>query len=438
MSAIDPYPQTESRPARGRVHIQGLRWWIAALLLLATLISYIDRLTLSILAPTICNELHLSNLQYAGINVWFLLAYSLGQTLFGKLQDRLGTKLGLFIAMSVWSVAEMLHAAVRTLGGLSFVRFILGAGEGGHWPAAIKGVAEWFPPNQRALAMGIVNTGATLGSTIAPPLIVWLQLSFGWRATFILTGLLGFVWLAVWLFCFHLPGRHPWIQTHELQLIQSSNFAKEPPSADRSWKALLRNRKVMAIVLARLLGDPVWWLYLVWLPLYLSRAHNLDLKGIGFSVWIPFLFADIGALTGGWFSGWLIRHGRQPVRARFIAIVFAATLTPAGAFVFAVPSEITAIALISLVLFAFQFWINNVQTLVTDLFPNRIVASVSGLSGTGAGIGAMIFTLCTGWVVDRFGYAPILILSGLLIPAATVALMGLLFSANDLKSVAQS
>lgn len=436
MSAIDPYPQTESRPARDKGCIPGLRWWVAALLLLATLISYIDRLTLSILAPTICSELHLSNLQYAGINVWFLLAYSLGQTFFGKLQDRLGTKLGLFVAMTVWSVAEMLHAAVRTLNGLSFVRFILGAGEGGHWPAAIKGVAEWFPANQRALAMGIVNTGATLGSTIAPPLIVWLQLSFGWRTTFILTGLLGFVWLAAWLFCFHLPCRHPWIQTRELKLIQSDVAVKQTPSTDRNWLALLRNRKVIAIVVARLLGDPVWWLYLVWLPLYLSRAHHLDLKEIGFSVWVPFLFADIGALTGGWFSGWLIRHGRQPIRARFIAIVFAATLTPAGAFVFAAPSESAAIALISLVLFAFQFWINNVQTLVTDLFPNQVVGSVSGLSGTGAGIGAMIFTLGTGWVVDRFGYAPILILSGLLIPAATTALIGLLFNPNNLKSTA--
>ena len=438
MSAIDPYPQTESRPARDGNRIPSLRWWIAILLLLATLISYFDRLTLSVLAPAICSDLHLTNLQYAGINVWFLLAYSLGQTVFGKLQDRLGTKVGLFVAMTVWSVAEVLHATIRTLGGLSFFRFMLGAGEGGHWPAAIKGVAEWFPLKQRALAMGIVNTGAALGSTIAPPLIIWLQLSFGWRTTFIVTGLLGFVWLAIWQFFYYAPERHPWIQARELELIQSDTVARHTAPTDGSWFALLRNRNVMAIVIARFLGDPVWWLYLVWLPLYLFRARNLDLQQIGYSVWVPFLFADIGALSGGWFSGWLIRHGRQPVRARLTAIVFAAVLTPAGALVFAAPSEITAIALISLVLFAFQFWINNVQTLVSDIFPNQVVASVSGLAGTGAGVGAMIFTLGTGWVVDHFGYTPILILSGLLIPAATVALFGVSRDPNDTRAAAQS
>lgn len=438
MSAVDPYLQTESQSAHHTFRVPGLRWWIATLLLTATLISYIDRLTLSVLAPAICNDLRLTNLQYAEINVWFLLAYSLGQVVFGKLQDRLGTRSGLFLAMAVWSVAEMLHAATRTLGGLSFFRFILGAGEGGHWPAAIKGVAEWFPANQRAFAMGIVNTGATLGSTVAPPLIVWLQLSYGWRATFIVTGLLGFVWLALWVFCYHVPGRHPWIQTRELELIQSNVQAKPVGLADRGWLALLRNRKARAIVAARLLGDPVWWLYLVWLPLYLARVRNLDLKEIGFSLWVPFLFADIGALSGGWFSGWLIRHGRQPVRARITAIILAASLTPAGALVYAVRSEITAIALISLVLFAFQFWINNVQTLATDFFPNDLVASVSGLAGAGAGVGAMIFTLGTGWVVDRLGYAPILILSGLLIPLATVALIGLSRKPMGLASGVQS
>lgn len=425
MSAIDPYLQTETRSGRGAFRVPGLRWWIAVLLLLATLISYIDRLTLSILAPAICDDLHLSALQYAGINVGFLLAYSAGQTIFGKLQDRIGTKIGLFIAMTVWSVSEIMHAATRTLGGLSFFRFFLGIGEGGHWPAAIRGVAEWFPANQRALAMGIVNSGATLGSTIAPPLIVWLQLSFGWRTTFIITGLFGFVWLVLWLICYFTPERHPWINARELELIRSDVRPGEVRSADLGWIALLRNRKVLAIVLARLLGDPVWWLYLVWLPLYLSRARHLDLKEIGFSVWVPFLFADIGALSGGWFSGWLIRRGKKPVSARFIAIILGAALTPAGTLVFSVRSEIAAIALISLVLFAFQFWINNVQTLATDFFPNQLVGSVSGLAGTGAGVGATIFTLCTGWVVGSCGYAPVLILSGLLIPVATLALVHL-------------
>ncbi|HTZ58371.1 MAG TPA: MFS transporter [Acidobacteriaceae bacterium] len=414
--------------------VTGLRWWIAALLFAATLISYIDRLTLSILAPTICTDLHLSNLQYAGINVWFLAAYSLGQTVFGKMQDQIGTKRGLSIAMVIWSIAETAQAFTRGLFSLSFFRFFLGLGEGGHWPAAIKGVAEWFPKQERALGMGIVNTGATLGSALAPPLIVWLQFSFGWRATFVVTGLLGFLWLAFWGLCYQSPAKHRALGPVELAFIQkgTSEVAEVVPEA--RWSSLLRNRQVQGIVVSRFLGDPVWWLYLVWLPLYLSRARGLTLKAIGVSAWIPFLCADAGALLGGWFSGWLIRRNWKPSRARAAAIWFATVLAPIGMFVSGAKSEAGAIALISVVLFAFQFWVNNVQTLTSDLFPNHLVASISGLAGTGAGLGAMIFIFCTGWIVDHFGYTPVLLLSGLLVPAATGSLMWLTADAQEART----
>ena len=414
--------RSAKRLHRAGFTVPGLRWWIAGLLLAATLISYIDRLTLSILAPAICADLKLSNLQYAGINVWFLLAYSLGQTLFGRLQDRMGTKFGLTVAMTMWSIAEVLHAFTRSLRGLSFFRFCLGFGEGGHWPAAIKGVAEWFPRKERAFAMGIVNTGATLGSTIAPLLVVWLQLSFGWRTTFIVTGLMGFFWLVVWVVCYQAPALHPWLHPREHETIQADRFRERSIAEDAGLLKLLKNPMVLGICLARFLGDPVWWIYLVWLPLYLARARGLDLKTIGLSVWLPYLCADVGALLGGYSSGWLIRRGKSPVHARFIAIVFAALLTPAGIFVLAVQSLAATLALISAVLFAFQFWINNVQTLAGDFFPNELVASISGLGGTSAGIGAMVVTLFTGWVVDHFGYSPMLVLSALLVPAATLAL----------------
>jgi ACS family hexuronate transporter-like MFS transporter len=379
-------------------------------------------LTLSVLAPTICNDLHLSNFQYAGISVWFLLAYSFGQTVFGKLQDRIGTKVGLSIAMILWSIAETAQAATRGLFSLCAFRFVLGLGEGGHWPAAIKGVAEWFPIKERALGMGIVNTGATLGSAAAPPLIVWLALSFGWRTTFIATGLLGFAWLMLWLRCYQPPQDHAWLRTAELDLIQKDAVLVEHGRVAPTWRALLKNRQVQGIVLARFLGDPVWWLYLVWLPLYLSRARGLSLKAIGMTAWIPFLCADAGALAGGWFSGWLIGRGWKPLRARRTAIVLAATLAPVGIMIAGARSEAWAVALISVVLFGFQFWVNNVQTLTSDFFPNELVASISGLAGTGAGVGAMIFMFSTGWIVDHFGYTPVLIVSGLLIPAATAAL----------------
>jgi ACS family hexuronate transporter-like MFS transporter len=403
--------------------IIGLRWWIAVLLLVATLISYIDRLTLSVLAPVICDTLRLTNLQYASVSVWFLLAYSLGQTLFGALQDVLGTKRGLSIAMAIWSLAEAAQAAVSGLNGLRTLRFFLGLGEGGHWPAAIKGIAEWFPREERALGIGIINTGATLGSALAPPLIVWMQMSFGWRFTFVATGILGFVWLGVWALCYQIPTQHRWLSDGELKWIESNSAGLAGTTRLAGWLSLLRDRRVLGIVLARFLGDPVWWFFLVWLPLYLYRARGMSLKSIGLSAWVPFLLADAGALSGGWFSGWLIRRGSKPAHARGIAIALATLLAPCGILIGAVRSELAAIALISIVLFAFQFWVNNVQTLPSDFFPSEAVASVSGLAGTGAGIGAMIFTFSTGWIVDRFGYSAVLVCSGFLVPAASAALV---------------
>jgi ACS family hexuronate transporter-like MFS transporter len=408
------------------ITLTGLRWWISALLFLATLISYIDRLTLSVLAPLICRDLGLSNLEYAGIGTWFLLTYSFGQTFFGKLQDRIGTRRGLALAMCIWSVAETAHAAARQLASLSFVRAILGLGEGGHWPAAIKSVAEWFPAEERAFAMGIVNTGATLGSALAPPLIVWLQLRFGWQMTFVATGILGFVWLALWLLLYRLPSEHKWITPGERSRILSGQMRPETEIAKITWKQLLKMREVRGIVIARFFGDPVWWLYLIWLPLYLHNARGFSLKSIGLSAWIPYVAADAGALLGGWSSGYLVRRGWTARRARGAAIAFATLLAPVGMLVGRVNSAVSAMALISVVLFAFQFWVNNVQTLPSDLFSPSLVASISGLAGTGAGVGAMIFTFSTGWVVDHLGYAPILIASGLLVPIGTILLFWLL------------
>ena len=296
--------------------IAGLRWWIGALLFLATLISYIDRLTLSVLAPLICRDLGLSNLEYAGIGTWFLLTYSFGQTFFGKLQDRIGTRFGLALAMCIWSIAEIAHAAARALASLSFVRAVLGLGEGGHWPAAIKSVAEWFPAQERAFAMGIVNTGATLGSALAPPLIVWLQFRFGWQMTFVATGLLGFIWLALWLVVYRLPAEHKWIASGELNHILAGQREPQTAAPQVPWTKLLKMPEVQGIVLARFFGDPVWWLYLIWLPLYLHDARGFSLKSIGLSAWIPYVAADTGALLGGWTSGYLVRRGWQAHRAR--------------------------------------------------------------------------------------------------------------------------
>ena len=395
--------------------MRGLRWWIAGLILLATLINFLDRLTISILGPVITQQLGLTNLQFASITTWFLVAYTTSQGLSGKLYDRIGARLGFSLSIFVWSVAACAHAFARGFLSLSCFRLILGLGEAGNWPGAAKVIAEWFPRRERALAMGIFNSGVCIGSIIAPPLIVWLQIRFGWQATFLVTGTLGFFWLALWLVFYRTPDKHPAITAEEYALIkgeQPSAPSQRKPAV--SWLQLLRFRQTWAIVLSRFFTDPVWWLYITWLPLYLYNARGFDLKKIGMFGWVPFVTADAGSLLGGWLSGRLITKGWSTDRARKTVVLFGAFLMTAG-----IPAALTsdatvALLFISLVTFGFQSWINNVQTLPSDYFPEETVASVAGLGGVGAGIGAILYVLTTGWVVDHFSYTPVLLVAGLL------------------------
>lgn len=417
-----------------RFRLRGLRWWIVGLVFLATLINYIDRLTLSVLAPVITEDLGLSNTEFGGIVVWFLLAYTISQTVSGKLYDRVGTRRGFMISIVVWSAAAMAHAFARGLTSLSVCRFVLGLGEAGNWPGAAKAVAEWFPIRQRAFGMAIFNSGAALGSVVAPPLIVFLQIQYGWQTTFLVTGTLGFAWLALWWLFYQTPDRHPWLTREEHRLIRDGQresvgaafpaavAAEAAPTTAPRWRELLRHRQVWGIVVARFLTDPVWWLYITWLPLYLSKVHGFSLTQIGLFAWVPYLAADAGSLLGGWCSGFLIGRGWSVDRARKAVILFAALLMPAGVLAAFATDPMAALALIAIVLFGFQVWINNVQTLPSDFFSSKAVASVAGLGGTGAGIGSMIFIFTTGWVVDHFSYTPILVAAGLLAPLGTVAL----------------
>jgi ACS family hexuronate transporter-like MFS transporter len=409
--------------------LRGLRWWIIGLVFLATLINYIDRLTLSVLAPVITKDLGLSNTAFGGIVAWFLLAYTISQSVSGKLYDRIGTRLGFMVSIVVWSVAAMAHAFARGVASLSVCRFVLGLGEAGNWPGAAKAIAEWFPIRQRAFAMAIFNSGAALGSVVAPPLIVFLQIKYGWQTTFIVTGTLGFIWLALWWLFYQTPDQHPWLTDREYHAIrEGQRFAgarervAETGDAPR-WRDLLRYRQVWAIVLARFLTDPVWWLYITWLPLYLANARGFSLIEIGLFAWVPYVAADAGSLLGGWLSGFLIARGWTVDRARKAVIVVAALLMPAGVVAAFVTDPMVALALIGVVLFGFQAWINNVQTLPSDFFSARAVASVAGLGGTAAGIGSMIFVFTTGWVVDHFSYTPILVAAGLLAPLGTIVLI---------------
>lgn len=461
--------ETSISPASSGFKLPGLRWWIVSLIFLATLINYIDRLTISVLASEITRDLHLSNTEFGGIVTWFLLAYTISQSLSGKLYDRIGTRLGFTFSIIVWSLAAMAHAFARGLGSLSLFRFILGFGEAGNWPGAAKTIAEWFPIKQRAFGMAIFNSGAAIGSIVAPPLIVWLAQTYDWQTTFLVTGSLGFLWLVLWLLFYQTPDRHRWITPEELkfirdgQVVQTATAEQEfaetqvPISHDRGtraiakqteqestptiedigisvtpgdaategaprWRELLRYRQVWAIVASRFLTDPIWWLYITWLPKYLADARGFSLTKIGLFAWVPFVAADAGSLTGGWMSGYLIGRGWSVDRARKAVILVAALLMPAGIVAAFVDNPMVALALIGVVLFGFQVWINNVQTLPSDFFSDRAVASVAGLGGTGAGIGSMIFIFTTGWVVDHFSYVPILVAAGILAPLGTVTL----------------
>lgn len=390
--------------------INTYRWWIAVLLFLVTLINLIDRLTIAVLAPVITLQLGLTNLQFATINTWFLVSYACSQALSGGLFDRIGTRRGFSISVSVWSLAAMAHAAARGLASLSIFRFILGLGEGGNWPGAAKVIAEWFPARERAFAMAIVNAASATGSIIAPPLVIWLQLRFGWQTTFLATGAMGLGWLVLWLLFYKKPERHDEIQ-----------FERKI-----KWLELLRYRQVWAIVLSRFLADPVWWLYLTWLPLYLYNARGFSLQQIGMFAWVPYVAADAGSLTGGWMSGHLMMRGWSANEARRAVIIGGTILMSAGILAAKSESAFGALGLIAVVLFGFQSWIGNVQTMPSDFFPEDVVASVAGLGGLGAGIGAILFTLITGFVVDRFhSYTPILTVAGLLPVLATTVLFTL-------------
>jgi len=314
----------------------------------------------------------------------------------------------------------MAHAFARGLASLSCFRFLLGIGEAGNWPGAAKAIAEWFPVRQRALGMGIFNCGVAAGSIMSPPLIVWLQLRYGWQAVFLATGALGFGWLVLWLLFYETPERHRAITREEYALIQDG---RGPATGTHNirWQQLLRYRQVWAIILSRFLTDPVWWFYITWLPLYLYNVRGFSLKQIGLFAWLPYVAAGAGSLSGGWMSGFLIGCGWTVNRSRKAVITVAMLLMFAGIPAALADSAMAALAFISLVTFGFQSWINNVLTAPSDFFPEYAVASVAGLGGVGAGVGAILFTLATGFVVDHFhSYTPILITASLLPVLGTI------------------
>jgi ACS family hexuronate transporter-like MFS transporter len=399
---------------------------MASLIFLATVINYVDRQTVSVLKKSISDDLGLSNPEYAAIQNAFLIAYAVSQMLSGRLYDLVGTRLGFTISIVVWSIAAVAHSAARSMTSFAFWRFVLGFGEAGNWPGAAKSIAEWFPPRERALGMGIFNTGAAVGGALSPPLIAWLASGWGWRPTFVITGVLGLLWLCLWLLLYRVPQEHPWLGDDErAYILEGQREALTAGRVDRrlTWLELLRYRQVWAVVVGRFLTDPIWWLYVFWLPSYFQDARGFSLAQVGWSAWFPFLAAGVGALTGGWASGYLIARGWTMDRARKTVMAVGALLVPAGILAMRAESPYVALAWMGVVLFGFQVWINNLQTLPGDFFPGRAVASVAGLGGTAAAVASVLYNWNTGRVVGAMGYTPVFAAAALLGPLGLLSVL---------------
>ncbi len=389
-----------------------LRWWMLSLVFFATTVNYLDRIVFSVLIPEIRKEMHLTDIQYGRVNGAFMIAYMIGFLFMGKFIDRFGTRIGYAVSITWWSLAACFHALARGPFGLGFWRAMLGLGESGNFPAAIKSVAEWFPRKDRALATGLFNAGTNVASMIGPPVFAYMVVSLGWRACFLVTGALGFVWLVFWIASYHLPEQHPKVNRQELEYIRSDADSQiEQPSIP--WAAALRFRETWGFALAKFITDPVWWFYLYWLPPYLYDVRKFDLKQIGWALPAVYLMADVGSVAGGWISGALIRKGWTNARARKTALAICACCMPVAAMAALAESPILAIALVSLACAAHQGWSANLFTTTSDIFPKPAVASVTGIGGFAGGLGGAIFSaILPGIVVTYFGYTPVFLVMG--------------------------
>jgi ACS family hexuronate transporter-like MFS transporter len=406
--------------------VPNLRWIVIGLIFLATVINYIDRQTMAVLKNAIAGDVGLSNTDYAAVQNTFLVFYGISQMVSGRIYDAIGTRLGFVCSIVVWSIAAIMHAFAGSATAFQVWRGVLGFGEAGNWPGAIKAASEWFPVKERALAVGIFNAGASVGGAVSAPIIAGLGVAYGWRAAFVLTGLLGFIWLALWLLIYRSPQTHSWLGADERAYItRDAQTATAASNWRPGWGELLRYRQTWAVLVARFLTDPIWWLYVFWLPAYFQEARGFSLEQIGMYTWFPFFAGGLGALTGGWFSGFLIGRGWTVNAARKTAMAIGALLIPAGILAVRAEDATTALIFMGIVLFGFQVWINNVQTLPSDFFPPSAVASVAGLGGTAAAAASILYNWNTARVVDSFGYTPVFVLAGLLGPAGLLAILWL-------------
>jgi MFS transporter, ACS family, aldohexuronate transporter len=424
MNSLNSMQQQVDRP-RDTGHSGRMRWWIVWTLFFSTVTNYISRQTFSVLAPLITAQYHLTHTELAKILGAFQISYAFTWLLGGIFLDAVGTRLGLALAVVFWSSINILTGFASSVFGFVCFRFLLGIGEGFNWPGASKTVAEWFPREERSLAVAIFDSGSSVGGAVAALVIPLIAVVFGWKAAFVFSGLLGFVWLLVWLRVYHPLDRHPRVTPQEVLLIRAGQDVPVA-SGERGvmrWLKLAKNRNVWGIVLGRALTDPIWWFYVFWLPQYLSDARGFSLTRIALFAWMPFVAADLGNFTGGLISGYCIRRGFPVLRARVWVCIVSCLPMLAGIPAAGVRNVYAAMALICVALWGFASWSTMGLTLPSDLFPQDIVATVTGLSGLAAGMVGAVFTVAVGMLVDRYSYGPAFVVAGLMPLFATASLV---------------
>jgi ACS family hexuronate transporter-like MFS transporter len=428
-----------------------VRWVICALLFFAATVNYVDRQVLSILKPTLTAEFGWAETDYSWIVFSFQTAYAIGLLLVGNFMDKIGTKKGFSISITIWSLAAMAHAYAVPIGivflpvaiwvlslfgvgstssvvsasvlGFIIVRFLLGLGEAGNFPASIKTVSEWFPKKERALATGIFNSGTNIGALATPLVVPWIVLNYGWYEAFVATGAIGFIWLIFWWVMYRTPENHPRLSQTELEYIQSD---PPEPKAKIPWAKLLPHRQTWAFAIGKFLTDPIWWVYLFWLPDFLNKKHGLDLKTFGPPLAVIYIIADVGSIGGGYISSALIKRGWSVNASRKLAMLICALAVVPIVFASITTSLWTAVILIGIAAAAHQGWSANIFTLSSDMFPKKAVGSVVGIGGMFGAIGGMAITPLVGYILEATGsYVPIFIIaaSAYLIALAIIHLL---------------
>jgi len=394
-----------------RPRVRGLRWWIAALLGGVTVVNYLDRACLSVVAPTLKSQLGMDEVAFSHVVMSFQIAYLVTQPAAGRLVDWLDIRVGLGVSMVAWSLAQMLTALAGGPFAFAFLRALLGVGEAATFPSAARAVSQWFPPRERTVATGVLNVGSGLGALVAPPLVVLLVVRAGWPAAFVATGAIGLAWAVVWLGAYRGPADHPWMSAEELALVAEGGRELEVDEAAEGgvWRAVLSRRSFWAIAIARFLSEPAWQFFTYWIPLYLATERNLRLEEIAYFAWAPFLAADVGCVFGGMLSPLFIRLGSPVLRARKLAATVSAVIMVGAIFIGHVGTVGWAVFFFCVGAFAHQSMSSTLLTLPADVFPKAAVGTANGLSGTIGMAGGMLFTMFVGVVAAKVGYAPVFV-----------------------------